>query len=65
MVNGHSFSSGLDKKEFCSEFFALKLAASTWWNKIPQPEKQQTDIFMLSYFENDYHFHFIPINLPS
>ncbi|MEL6442430.1 MAG: hypothetical protein AAFQ80_24700 [Cyanobacteria bacterium J06621_8] len=25
-------------------------------SKIPQPEKQQTDVFMLSYFENDYHY---------
>ncbi len=38
---------------------------SVWWNKIPQPEKQQIDIFMLSYFENNNHYHFIPINLPS
>ena len=36
-----------------------------WWNKIPQPEKQQIDIFVLCYFDNDYHFYFIPINLPS
>ena len=38
---------------------------SVWWNKIPQPEKQQIDIFVLCYFDNDYHFYFIPINLPS
>ncbi len=38
---------------------------SVWWDKIPQPEKQYIDIFVLGYFDNDNHYYFIPINLLS